>query len=822
MELLRDKKINDLEGLLQKLKPFLRRYLEERNVDINNKGWFRCINPAHEDKHPSCGFVKNSNEEIFFCFSCGAKGMITHAAYLLEGKPISGQGFITENVLYLAEKYGIPYNTIKLTPEELYLRRVYQVYDDAADIISGTQPIEYITTRKWPVTLCRELQIGTVKNYDDFIFRLNSRGYDKKFIDEVDLNSYIFNEGMLIFAVKDHNGKVVGFSARNMSHSKSSKKMKFINTSSKCPIYNKGFILYGLHIAKHHKGPLYIFEGYPDFVTAYKYGFKNICAIGGTALTRDHIKLIRSLDIKDCVLALDGDEAGQIRTERILDEYFSGDETIKIRVLNLPSGEGESDPDDFIEQDGIEKFKKLSIFTPFQWRLDRFPYDAKAEDVSDKMMPLMLNDPDEIHRESMARQLSERTDIRLKTILKQLDKLLNIEDAKIDSQVQQRIRQVIDDLRYFKADPVYVLESAADDIRQIHSVTDEDLHSSEEVISFLEEAKITFDTRKAGLQGWKTGFNVFDEVMSGIPKEDVMITFAGDSSIGKTGFMFELALRLAKYNDNIMVLFMSIDDSRQQAIARLVALESGLRINQIAHPKENIGTKEEEEKLNAGWSSIKRLIETNKFSIKDNIHGNTLDFAEGWIRWAQENYPEKEIAFFLDNFHKLGDEWNKDERIRFKHASSRIHAMKNKLHFTAICTMEIRKLLGGQKNQRPMLQDILESKEMEYDNNMIGMVYNDMHSKRNEAKIFWVEEVDSDLIRKPVIEIDIQKNKITSFGGVLYYKFSPEYSKFYECDAAEVRVWQKEYDEAIRKINDRINPDPGINPFISSDSIDTS
>jgi len=115
MELLQDKKINDLEGLLRKIKPFLRRYLEERNVNIDSKGLFSCINPTHEDKHPSCRFVRNSNEEIFLCFGCGAKGSILHATYLLEGKPISGQGFITDNVLYLAEKYGIPYNTLKLT-----------------------------------------------------------------------------------------------------------------------------------------------------------------------------------------------------------------------------------------------------------------------------------------------------------------------------------------------------------------------------------------------------------------------------------------------------------------------------------------------------------------------------------------------------------------------------------------------------------------------------------------------------------------------------------------------------------------------------------
>lgn len=819
-KLLENRKIQNLESLIQKIRPYLKRYLEERNIQVDGNGFFKCINPAHDDEHPSCSLGGNVNEEIFHCFTCSSKGDIFTAAHFLDGKPLSGEGFIEDNVTYLANKYGIEYDTIELTPEELYLRRVYQAYEDAADIVSEYQPLEYITKRKWPATLCRELQIGSVRSYDDFIKKMSHRGYEKQFMNEIDLNKVIFSDGMLIFSVRDERGRVVGFSARNMSHSKESKKAKFINTSAKCPIYNKSAILYGLDLARKERLPLYIFEGYPDFVTAYKYNMKNVCAIGGTALTREHINLLKKLGINDCILALDGDPAGQARVEAILEDYFGGDETIRIRILKLSPDKEECDPDDYITLHGVEKFREFEIMTPFQWRLDRFPYDANNDSIADKMLPFIVMDPNEIHRETMAKELAERTSIRLKTVLKQLDKLINVEEARIDVQTQMKVRQVVEDLRQGKEDPVYLLESTADEIRQIHAITDEDVHSNEELITFCSEIKNVFDTRKPGLQGWNTGFAEFDTAISGIPKEDVMVTFAGDSNTGKTGFMFQLALNLAKNNDNIMVLFMSIDDSRQQAIARLVALESGLRINQVAHPVQNIVSEADKLKLDNGWDSMHSLIESNRFSIKDNSHGNTLDFAEGWIRWAKECYPDKEIAFFLDNFHKLGDEWNKDERIRFKHASARMHAMKNKLHFTAICTMEIRKLTMGQKNQRPMLQDISESKQMEYDNNLIGMVYSDMHARRENADVFWTESIDGDVIKKPVFEVDIQKNKISEFKDVLYYKFSPEYSKFYECIKEEVQLWRGEYDRTIKRMDDKRNPTAGKNPFASS-GVDT-
>jgi DNA primase catalytic core len=813
--MLENKKIENLDVLLRKVQPFLRRYLEERSIDIKDNGMFSCINPRHRDSDPSCHFVPNTDEEIFNCFGCGAKGNIFHAAHLMEGKPLSGYEFITENVLYLADKYGIESSKVDLTPEELRIRSTYRAYDDAAEIISEYQPLDYVMKRNWPITLCQELKIGTVRSYEDFLSKMEARGYDRSFIDDIDLNRNIFNNGMLIFSVRDERGRTVGFSARDMSHSKESKRAKFINTSSKCPIYSKSVILYGMDVGRHHQPPLYIFEGYPDYVTAHKRGIKNVCAIGGTALTREHIDLIKHLGISDIILALDGDEAGQNRTESLLDQYFGGDETLRVRILKIGNSGDQYDPDDFLEKHGAEAFRNLPMLSPFQWRLERFSYDSRPEDICDKMIPFIISDPNEVHREMMAKELAEKTGVRLKTVFKQVDKMINAEEAQKDGVVQTKIRQLIDDLRINRGDPATLLEVTAEELRQIHSDAQEDNNSSIEVVSFIDTARRVFEERKPGLQGWTSGYLNLDNSISGIPKEDSMITFAGDANVGKTGFMFELALRLAKNNENIMVLFMSIDDSRQQAIARLVALESGLKINQVSHPIQNTLLEEERQSLDVGWRSIRKLVEDGKFSIKDNSHGNTLDFAEGWIRWVRENYPEKEICFFLDNFHKLGDEKSKEERIRFKHASARIHAMKNKLHFTAICTMELRKFIGSGGAQRPSLQDISESKQMEYDNNMIGMVYSDVHARRQDAKVFWMDSSSGDEVKKPVFEIDIQKNKISEFKGTLYYKFSPEYSKFYEESGEEMAEWRREYEQALKQVKDKRFPDGGANPFIS-------
>ena len=96
-------KIENYEEAVEKIRPFLPDYLEENGIDPTKL--FTCISPSHEDKNPSCGIVPG--EDVFHCFSCGASGNIFHAAHYLEDKPLIGIGFITENLIYLGDKYDI-------------------------------------------------------------------------------------------------------------------------------------------------------------------------------------------------------------------------------------------------------------------------------------------------------------------------------------------------------------------------------------------------------------------------------------------------------------------------------------------------------------------------------------------------------------------------------------------------------------------------------------------------------------------------------------------------------------------------------------------
>ena len=94
-------------------------------------------------------------------------------------------------------------------------------------------------------------------------------------------------------------------------------------------------------------------EGYTDVVAAYQAGLRNVIACQGTAVNERHIRVMKRF-ADSITLVLDGDEAGQRRTNEILDLFVAQD--VDLRILSLPEG---SDPFDFIQKNGADAFQGL-------------------------------------------------------------------------------------------------------------------------------------------------------------------------------------------------------------------------------------------------------------------------------------------------------------------------------------------------------------------------------------------------------------------------------------------------------------------------------
>ncbi|OHE05501.1 toprim domain-containing protein, partial [Sulfurimonas sp. RIFOXYB12_FULL_35_9] len=156
----------------------------------------------------------------------------------------------------------------------------------------------------------------------------------------------------IIFPIFDINMQVAGFGGRVMDDGMP----KYLN-SPETPVYFKSRILYGLHAAKQfcrQEGFVYIVEGYFDFLSLYQHGIKNTVASLGTALTSDHVRILKGYAAR-MVLVFDSDTAGISAAKRSIKIFLQ--EGVDIRILVLPAG---NDPDSYVVQHGRDSFIELA------------------------------------------------------------------------------------------------------------------------------------------------------------------------------------------------------------------------------------------------------------------------------------------------------------------------------------------------------------------------------------------------------------------------------------------------------------------------------
>ena len=154
----------------------------------------------------------------------------------------------------------------------------------------------------------------------------------------------------LMFPIWDESGRVVAFGGRALDGGRmGNPDAKYIN-SPETPLFHKSNILFGWHIARSEvakRGGVIITEGYMDAIALHEGGFPNTVATLGTALTAQHVALLRRMSPKSVWLCFDGDSAG-IRAALRTAPLFA-ENGLDVRVVRLP---GEDDPDTFIRSQG--------------------------------------------------------------------------------------------------------------------------------------------------------------------------------------------------------------------------------------------------------------------------------------------------------------------------------------------------------------------------------------------------------------------------------------------------------------------------------------
>ncbi|MEI6610710.1 MAG: DNA primase [Deltaproteobacteria bacterium] len=357
-----DSKIEEIKSRID-IVELASEYLTLKKAGRNYSG----LCPFHQEKTPS--FTVNREKQMFYCFGCGEGG---NAITLLM--KIANMTF-PEAVKSLAEKTGVilPLRSVNkdgsqkdsLREEITGLNlKAAQQFSRNLNSSAGKGAREYLQSRGISDDAIKHFRLGfapdTWRSLTDYIEGIGS---SLKLAEQAGLivagkegSFYDRFRGRLIFPIENIFGEIVAFGGRVMEKGEP----KYLN-SPESPVYIKGKNLYGLNKAKEEirkqKFAL-IVEGYLDLISLWNAGICNVVATLGTALTREHLELLRRYTL-DVVALFDPDEAGKKALDRSLELFLSMN--MHAQALILPEG---CDPDDFVKKYGKEKLDKLIELAP--------------------------------------------------------------------------------------------------------------------------------------------------------------------------------------------------------------------------------------------------------------------------------------------------------------------------------------------------------------------------------------------------------------------------------------------------------------------------
>ncbi len=331
-------------------------YLELRKAGANYKA--PC--PFHDEK--SASFVVSPSKQIYHCFGCGAGG--DSIKFTMEYEKLN----YPEALEKLASSYNfsLAYSDSKNNkPRSGFMEKINEWYQYL--LTKNPQALTYLNERGIYESSVEKFGIGYAPDSASSINYIKSQLFN---MNEAVEMGVIGSEGgrsfarfieRITFPIHSANASIIGFGGRTITGHQA----KYIN-SPETPFFNKSRLLYAYHHAKqsvHKTKEIVITEGYLDVIMLHQAGFTNAVATLGTALTPEHLPLLRKGEPK-VIMAYDGDKAGRsaaLKASRLLSAGgFSGGVVIFLDGM---------DPADMVKNGAVEElsnmFRKPQPFIEF-------------------------------------------------------------------------------------------------------------------------------------------------------------------------------------------------------------------------------------------------------------------------------------------------------------------------------------------------------------------------------------------------------------------------------------------------------------------------
>lgn len=335
----------------------------------------RCCCPFHEEKTPS--FFVNTSRNTYHCFGCGEHG--SPIDFVMKKESLS----FVEAVRKLAGRMNIYFEEVedKRTDEQKaksdkrealrivydYVQKFY-VAELYKDIPEAKAALAYATSR-WDENFCKEMGIGYApKDWQGLMKFAKKSCLSIELLIEVGLvktsekngRQYDFFRERLMIPIRDRDGHVIGYTARDLTGAENAP--KYLNSTTSV-LYKKEQHVFGIDIAarvamKEHQ--FFLVEGAPDVLRLQSIKVNNAVACLGSDWTDEQFAILkRSADTLIFLPDADPPKAGQAFGTGISKVLKTGrrawEQGFHVFVREIPLGQNgvKNDPDSYCKSKTI-------------------------------------------------------------------------------------------------------------------------------------------------------------------------------------------------------------------------------------------------------------------------------------------------------------------------------------------------------------------------------------------------------------------------------------------------------------------------------------
>ena len=331
-------------------------YVELKKAGANYKG----LCPFHDEKSPS--FSVSPSKQFYHCFGCQASG--DAIKFVMEYEKLT----YPEAIEKLAAQFNYSLQYTEGQPRQQRSQLMERLNDWYRSLLDKTPAaMQYLIERGVFESSIEHFGIGYAPASHLTLNFIKQNQFSMA--EAVELGVAGIGEGReyarfierITFPIHAPNGAIVGFGGRTITGHQA----KYVN-SPQTKLFNKSRLLYAYNHARdsiHKRKEMIVTEGYLDVIMLHQAGFTQAVATLGTALTSEHLPLLRKGEPR-IIMAYDGDAAGRnaaLKASKLLSASgFDG---------GVVLFEGGRDPADMVKEGRVEElgamFRKPRPFIEF-------------------------------------------------------------------------------------------------------------------------------------------------------------------------------------------------------------------------------------------------------------------------------------------------------------------------------------------------------------------------------------------------------------------------------------------------------------------------